>query len=58
MDGAESNGTCEGIHLSDWILLLKGNFNSKLPYHCDDRKINHILKVFHLTLQNYIQRHN
>lgn len=55
MDGAETNGTCEGIHCCDWILLPKGNLNSKMHYQCDDRKINNILKVYHFTLQNYIQ---
>lgn len=48
----------KGIHRCDWILLLKGNFNSEMPYQCDNRKINNVLKVFHYTLQNDIQRHN
>lgn len=55
MYGAESNDTCEGIYCSDWILLPKGNLNSKMPYQCNNRKINNILKVFHFTQQNYKQ---
>lgn len=43
MDGTGSNGTCEGMLCFDWILLLKGNFSSKMPYQCDYRKINNIL---------------
>lgn len=45
MDGAESNSNA-GMHLSDWILVLGGNFNSKPPYQCDDQRMAIFSKCF------------
>lgn len=58
MDGTESNSTCEGILCCDWILLLKGDFNSKIPCQHDNLQINNNLKASHNPLQKYIQKHN